>query len=321
LSAGNSELYGGVVMRGGGFRSRAFRRWFQVKSLNLSHRTVRRAFGNRSVRREVQGVSLAMPWSHRLPDAARLHASYGQNLVALAVGLGEVDRPLGVLDVGANIGDSALQILAKADARVLCVEADPEYLPYLERNVGLDGRCVIEFGLLVSDAAEAYGLGAVRNGGTTSFVPGGGGAAPALTVADLPGRHPQLPPIRLVKSDTDGHDTRLIPPLARAYAASRPVLFFEYDPQLTRAVGRTDPSAVWAELRSAGYSTVGVWDNFGNPIMVLPIEEVSARAAILDKPFKERGYHYWDVAAVHAGDLGGTAVLERLFATGKVVTT
>jgi FkbM family methyltransferase len=255
-----------------------------------------------------------MPWSHRLPDAARLYPSYGQNLVDVAVGLGEVDRPLGILDVGANIGDSALQILAKADARVLCVEADPEYLPYLERNVGLDGRCAIEFGLLVTDAAEAYGLGAVRNGGTTSFVPGGGGAAPALAVADLPGRHPQLPPIRLVKSDTDGHDTRLIPPLARAYAASRPVLFFEYDPYLTRTVGGTDPSVVWAELKAAGYSTVGVWDNFGNPIELLRIDDVQGRAAILDKPFKERGYHYWDVAVVHVDDLAGMAVLQRLFA-------
>jgi nucleoside-diphosphate-sugar epimerase len=57
--------------------------------------------------RDVPGVLLAMPWSHRLPDYARFFPAYGQNLVDLAVGLGEIDKPLGVMDVGATIGDSA----------------------------------------------------------------------------------------------------------------------------------------------------------------------------------------------------------------------
>ena len=102
-----------------------------------------------------------------------------QNVVDVAVGLGEIDKPLGVIDLGVNIGDSAMQILAKFYARVLCVEADPEYLPYLERNVGSDNRTMIEFALLVTDPDEASGLGAVRKGGTTIFAQGGArGAAP-----------------------------------------------------------------------------------------------------------------------------------------------
>ena len=133
-------------------------------------------------------------------------------------------------------------------------------------------------------------------------------------MAELSARHPQLPPIRLVKSDTDGYDTTLIPPLARAYAKSRPVLFFEYDHDLTRKAGKPDPVAVWGELRIAGYSHVGIWDNFGNPIRLQPIDEVSAMAAVLDKPVTDRGYHYWDVAVVHADDHAGKAALDRLFA-------
>lgn len=282
---------------------------------DLADRMGRGLLGHRTVVRDVQGVRLAMPWSHRLPDNARRYPAYGQNLVDLAMSLGEVDKPLGVVDVGANIGDSAMQILAKVDARVLCVEADPEYLPYLERNVGSDNRCVIEFGLLVTDTAEASSLGAVRKGGTTRFVPdGAGGAAAAVTVAELPVRHPEMPPIRLVKSDTDGYDTTLIPSLARAYAKSRPVLFFEYDHDLTRKAGKPDPVAVWGELRIAGYSHVGIWDNFGSPIRVQPIDEVPAMAAVLDKPVTDRGYHYWDVAVVHADDQAGKAALDRLFA-------
>ncbi|MGD1174063.1 FkbM family methyltransferase [Mycobacterium seoulense] len=285
---------------------------------SIFYHTIRNLFGNRSVVREVQGVRLAMPWSHRLPDYARIYPTYGQNLVELALRLGEIDKPLGVVDIGANIGDSAAQILAKVDARVLCVEADPEYLPYLRRNVGSDYRCVIEFGLLVTDDADASGLGAVRKGGTTRFAQNGaGGAAAALAVADLRDRHPDLPPIRLVKSDTDGYDTTLIPSLACAYASSHPVLFFEYDHDLTRKAGKPNPAAVWADLRAAGYSHVGIWDNFGKPIELVPIEAVPPRTAVLDKPFVERGYHYWDVAVVHAGDDVGKRALDRLFTSGR----
>jgi FkbM family methyltransferase len=280
----------------------------------LSDRTIRRVLGSRTVIRNVQGVSLAMPWSHRLPDHANHHPAYGQNLVDLAVGLGDANAPLGVIDVGANIGDSAAQILAKVDARVLCVEADPEYLPYLERNVGSDDRCVIEHGLLVTDISEAGGLGAVRKFGTTQFTQEGTGrAAAAVTIGELQARHSELPPIRLIKSDTDGYDTTLIPPLARAYASSCPVLFFEYDHDLTRRVGKPDPTAVWAELHTAGYVKVGIWDNFGKPIEVLQIDEVPARAAVLDTCVADRGYHYWDVAAVHAADVSGMTAMSSLF--------
>ncbi|WP_156744760.1 hypothetical protein [Mycobacterium sp. 852014-52450_SCH5900713] len=300
------------------FRTRLGQRARDLLYRTILYRMIRNLFGNRSVMREVQGVRLAMPWSHRLPDYARMYPSYGQNLVDLALCLGDTNKPLGVVDIGANIGDSAAQILAKVDARVLCVEADPEYLPYLERNVGSDCRCVIEFGLLVTDPAEASGLGAVRKGGTTRFTPnGGGGSAAALAVAELPGRHPELPPIRLIKSDTDGYDTTLIPALACAYATSHPVLFFEYDHDLTRKAGKPEPASVWADLRTAGYSHVGIWDNFGTPIQLLAIDEVPARAAVLDKPFEERGYHYWDVAVMHADDDAGTKALSRLFITAR----
>ncbi|MGD1237810.1 hypothetical protein [Mycobacterium seoulense] len=174
-------------------KAMTFRPWFRQLAQDLLdrsifYRTIRSLFGNRSVVREARGVRLATPSSHRLPDYARTYPSHGQNLVELALRLREIDKPLGVVDIGANIGDSAAQILAKVDARVLRVEADPEYLPYLRRNVRSTYRCVIEFGLLVTDDADASGLGALRKGGTTRFAQdGAGGAAAALAVADLTG--------------------------------------------------------------------------------------------------------------------------------------
>ena len=36
-----------------------------------------------------------------------------------------------------------------------------------------------------------------------------------------------------------------------------------------------------------------------------------------DKSVTDRGYHYWNVAVVHADDDAGKAALDRLFATGR----
>ncbi len=63
----------------------------------ILYRTIRGLLGNRTVVRDVQGVRLAMPCSHRLPDYARMYPSYGQNLVALALGLGDTSKPMGVV--------------------------------------------------------------------------------------------------------------------------------------------------------------------------------------------------------------------------------
>jgi FkbM family methyltransferase len=262
----------------------------------------RRSRPDRLVRRDVQGVTLALPWSHRLPDYALEFPAYGQNLVAVARVVGDVERePFVVVDVGANVGDSALQILAAVDARILCVEGDPYWLRFLELNVRNDSRVTVEPGLVLPDHAGA--TEAVRARGTTRFVasdaPTGQRTVDAGTLRD---RCADLGRVRLVKSDTDGYDTRIVPTLARAWSDEHPVLFFEYDPPMSRGAGDPDPGAVWSELAASGYDRVYVWDNLGAALGEYPITEVAARAEVLELPVAERGYHYWDVAVLHSED-------------------
>lgn len=274
---------------------------------------VRDRFSRRTVVRDVQGVRLALPWSHRLPDYARMSPQYGQNLVELSRLLA-ADAPLVMLDIGANVGDSALQVLNAVDGSVLCVEADKAYLDFLHRNVDHDPRIRVVEGLLtVDDDAEA-GTTAVRTGGTTRFVSGyGADAMPTLTPTGLRASHPQFGDLRLVKSDTDGHDVALVPAIADAWAQARPVLFFEYDLQLTRLAG-DDPFAVWPRLTALGYHHVAVWDNGGTPLGRTTTDRVARQALVLDTPANEgsRRRSYWDVAVVHRDDLSGRQALDKL---------
>lgn len=274
---------------------------------------VRDLLPEKAVVREVQGVTMVLPRSHRLPDYAGPGSIYGQNLVDLARALATDSSPLTVIDVGANVGDSTLQILDAVEGRVLCVEADAAYLDYLHRNVDGDSRVEVVEALLVTDPG-ASGATAVRSGGTTRFTEGASAdAARAITPEELRAGHPAFADLRLVKSDTDGYDVSLVPALAATWAHSTPVLFFEYDPYLIRIAG-FDPLQVWQDLAALGYDDVAVWDNAGRPLRRATVDGIGSQIGVLDE-FNHRrpgSRSYWDVAVVHADDRPGHAALDRL---------
>jgi FkbM family methyltransferase len=276
----------------------------------------RRLAGSRRVERTVQGVRLVMPRSHMLPVYAGVRPSYGQNLVELAAGLaaqGAADQlPLRVLDIGANIGDSALQILAVTDANVLCVEGDPYWAGYLHRNVDGNAGVSVEEVLLLPDSRAHAEMSPVRDHGTTRFVEGAAeGALPSSTASDLRRRHPDFDRVRLIKSDTDGFDPVLVPAAARAWADSAPVLFFEFDPELGRKAGN-EPNDLWPELAALGYARLAVWDNAGDPLGQLDVGDAAQQARTLEPKPVELGYHFWDVAACHADDEEAIRVFDQL---------
>jgi len=257
------------------------------------------------VQRDVQGVQLLLPWSHRLPDHTKRFPLYGTNVVALARFLGRTEEgPLQVVDVGANVGDTALQILAEVDARVLCIEGDAYWKNWLVRNVGEDARVTIGAYLLSPSSVESGSFAAVRALGTTTFrsTDGLGDACPSLTVRELRQRHAAFDRVRLIKSDTDGFDTTLIPELAAAYEETSPVLFFEYDPGQSRRFGvDNEPEQVFERLGRLNYSHFAYWSNYGDFLGMATLAEIGPLAACLNPP-RRVAYEYWDVAAVTPRD-------------------
>jgi FkbM family methyltransferase len=274
---------------------------------------VRDRFPNRKVVREVQGVSMVLPWPHRLPDYAG-DGPYGQNLVQLAAALSAQAgpaSPVTVLDVGANVGDSALQILHATDAQILCVEADPYFLEYLHLNVDEDPRVAVVEALLTPNP-ETGATTAVRTGGTTRFAEGEvGDALPTITPEALRERFPSFSDLRLIKSDTDGYDVELVPAIAEAWGGAHPVLFFEYDHRLSRIAGN-DPLAVWPRLAKLGYREVAVWGNGGDALGRTTVDDIAERTAPLEERVGIRAQTYWDVAVVHQDDAAGLAAVEQL---------
>lgn len=298
---------------------------------SFAHRAARRVrwairdrWPDRKVVRTVQGVEMVLPWSHRLPDYAAGDSVYGQNLVRLAEQLQRPGEPLTVLDIGANVGDSALQILDTTDARILCVEADDFYLDFLEINVGKDDRVTVVPALLATEEAAADGpMKPVRSGGTTRFTAdesdAGGSGTPVISAAELRRSNAGFDRLRLAKSDTDGYDVQLITAIAETWSDCAPVLFFEYDLRLSRLAGN-DPLEVWDRLAALGYEEVALWDNSGNPVSRVPVKQMNEVSSAIDVPLRRRPLFsraaatvlYWDVALAHRDDTEGLEAIRNL---------
>jgi FkbM family methyltransferase len=271
---------------------------------------------DKPVRRTIRGVEMTLPRRHGLPHFARPGSPYAANLVDLARLIADKEGTVCVLDVGANIGDSALFVLDQAPAFVVCVEPDPQWQDYLETNVGHLDNVVVEPSVLVAPDAADISLQIVHQDVGTSQVQqtSEGAGLPTITTDELLARHPQLADVRLVKSDTDGFDVMLVPALARTFLASKPVLFFEFDPRPTRlATPDLEPNGIWQVLLDLGYESAVVWDNGGSLIGPAPTAELEERSAVLDDLTpEERGYGFWDVAVAHRDDPIGLHVLAEL---------
>jgi FkbM family methyltransferase len=191
--------------------------------------------------------------------------------------LGEIARRVAlkypdatIIDIGANVGDSAAALCAQQDIPVLCIEGHPLFVAFLRRNLPHLPDCVEVAECLVGAAARTIPLENMRTAlGTATLMPdvaaGAGGAGELLVrpLTDVLRDHPRFQHPRLIKIDTDGSDFEILHASIDLIRELQPVLFFEYDPTFHRDGIRMGMQAI-TELQAAGYEHFLVYDNFGH---------------------------------------------------------
>ena len=200
------------------------------------------------VRYRIEGIELLLPLSHELPFYRHDHPRYNDAVGRIAAQLGGP-----VVDVGANVGDTAAAICALADVPILCVEGDERFFRLLERNARrLDPPPELERAFV-----EAPARGRVEAARGTARVLAGCGELPSKPLARILGEHPRFAEPALLKLDTDGFDVPILLANLELFARLRPVLFLEYDPYLG-----AEP-VVFERLRDVGYRRAHVYENTG----------------------------------------------------------
>lgn len=191
--------------------------------------TARRALvrlGDPTVPYRIGDVVLELPLSHELPFYRHDHPLYDARIGPLA---GELGGP--VVDIGANVGDTAAFIRAETSVPILSIEGDGRFFALLERNASRLGDVELERAYV-----EAPGH---------------------KTLAQILGEHPRFARPSLLKIDTDGMDIAILEANLDLLARERPVLFFEYDPHFGAR------PEIFDRLRDAGYTRAEWYENTG----------------------------------------------------------
>lgn len=277
----------------------------RIKAFILKHiarARSRLAIRHGDVQVRVHGVSLLLPRHHALPSHVQQFPEYSTNVVrvASAVAVKYPDAPL--IDVGANVGDTANFLRARLPNSILAVEGDPHWWPYLEANTASLAD-VTRAGVFLGAAAGLLMLRVERRAGTTSFAHDESSGVPVQvsTAQGLLQRFPTFEQARLVKTDTDGNDYAIVQSFLSSRLSHAPVFFFEHDPHLNPGGVRASEDLRIA-LVGRGYRRALWWDNFGRFLVAADLENRDLWESLAAYVPAPGAAYYWDVAAFSGDD-------------------
>lgn len=230
------------------------------------------------VRYRIAGIELLLPLSHELPFYRNDHPRYNEAVGNIAAQLGGP-----VVDVGANVGDTAAAIRAVTDVPILCVEGEERFFWLLELNAQrLDPSPELERSFV-----EAPAQGRVEAARGTARVLAGEDELPSAPLARILEQHADFADPALLKLDTDGFDVPILLANLELLGHLTPVLFFEYDPYLG-----AEP-VVFERLREVGYRRAHIYENTGEFVRTVELGEEDIHSPYVG----HRGSRYADVCA------------------------
>ena len=179
------------------------------------------------------------------------------NLAMAAKFLGEKYPDDQIVDIGANVGDTAALMATQVNNPLVLIEASDYYFGLLQKNSALFPNKVSLHNVLIGDGGDRRG---VLNhwGGTASFCADEQSETmvPSARLEDIVDEH-----VCLVKSDTDGHDFAILNASLLWLEKVKPALFFENQIRTEEDLLAAD--ALFENLFRIGYRHFFIWDDPG----------------------------------------------------------
>src|SRR5262245_42965031 len=203
--------------------------------------------------------------SHHLPQILNALPNFGRNLADVVNAL-EAKEPH-VIDIGANIGDTALLLARFAPgAKVLCIEGDSRFMSDLNCNTAQISGVTIAEAILSDRSAQIQGK-FVTEKGTAHVVLGEGGALLQVrTLDDLLTAYPEFSCPDVIKIDTDGFELAILRGAKTVLASSKPVVFYEWHPDCYHRAGEDNVSHA-DFLMDLGYDGFAIFTNRGELLL------------------------------------------------------
>lgn len=209
-----------------------------------------------SIHFDFHGFDLELPKKHPLPGllAAQPYRDLCIGIVAKHVS--EKYPTESMIDIGANIGDTAALIARYSSNPLILVEGSDFFSEYLTRNAKkLNNECEIRK-VLISDGNAI--TGELRHwGGTAEFKETiNGPAMETVALGDITRKD-----VCFIKTDTDGHDFRILTCAIEWIGSHKPAILFES--QVRNENDLAAANELIGALADKDYQYFIIWDAAG----------------------------------------------------------
>jgi FkbM family methyltransferase len=249
---------------------------------------------------KANGADLEFPAGHLLPLYLAQYPLQESPLfdLAKAVQRRHPEKPFLMVDVGANIGDTAILTALQVPGRYLCIEGSERYYSLLQRNVArhklgerfLTHRCFCgepaNFDQHLS-SNEAFGSAQAK----PTIAPAKQEAGNVKCLDDLLREDGVLEKVSLLKVDTDGFDYRVLRGAKECLGRSKPPIFLELSPPSLLDQGE-EPMAIFPWLRQCGYASWIIYTNFGELLTYGSLENQEEILKLVNYNLRYRRFHY-----------------------------
>lgn len=255
---------------------------------------------NPIVQAEINKQMVLLPFSHMLPYYQKVYKKYDTQLQKICKVIAKYKKEfLTVIDVGANIGDTVINI-GIHDAYYLAIEGDSDYCILLERNLqNLKYNAKIENVILSDMNEDNSNYSMHKKQGTAMLVKNEvPSSAKSITLDCLMTQKYSEFHADIIKIDTDGFDFKVMRGGKKYIEKEQPFIFFEWSWREWEE-NEEDMLAVFSFLLSMGYEQLFLYDNFGNMMLPLKTRDIDILKGLLlySKSADERIYYY-DILAI-----------------------
>jgi len=193
---------------------------------------------------------------------------YGSEFGRLATALAQKYPALSVIDIGANIGDTAAIVKNAVDAPILCIEGDPYCFSILQRNIAQFGN-VTAYRQFLGDRDETISARLEKSTWNTTIIPDQEGETAVVQLLRLDSflkEHALSEPYKLLKIDTEGFDVKIIRGASGLIDAVKPAIYFEYNRHNMDEIGEKGVDTLYW-LKEKGYDDILFFEDNGQFIL------------------------------------------------------
>jgi len=246
---------------------------------------------------------MKMLLSQKTPLYYAIFPYYDKALPRICKLLQKIDEKLIIIDVGANIGDTASLIAEKvSNASILCIEGNDVFLPFLYHNIKfIQNSSILVEPKYCVDVLTSNKFSIETNMGTANLSASGDAEIENIdTLDNMLNNNSIFKHANLLKIDTDGFEIMVLLGAKELLKQTHPMIFFEFTPAAYVARNQ-DPFYLIHLLESNGYNKALFYDNFGVPVGIYDLCNKDTLNKLIDNIDNQKVFYY-DILGIHQSD-------------------